>query len=54
MCIFYNVCIYYIVLYICCALSENDEIKMINQINHHVAESKALEHFLVLLLSIYI
>ena len=31
MCIFYNVCIYYIVLYICCALSENDEIKMINQ-----------------------
>ena len=29
MCILYNVCTYCIVFYICCALAENDEIKMI-------------------------
>ena len=39
MCIFYNVRIYCIVLYIYCALSENDEIKMINQ-SIAITESK--------------
>ena len=42
MCIFYNVCIYCIVLYIYCALSENDEIKMINQYNIQYIEADTM------------